>query len=144
VQIDARLREFRFGDWEGLTWAEITARNPELLEATDIIAAYKPPGGETIADVIDRWSSFQADLARENYERVLVVTHAGMLHAAMRATRPRGAEEVLAGRFRFLPASLTRLNVGANEETLALALSDAQHLEQNSPHWLGALESAEP
>jgi ribonuclease H / adenosylcobalamin/alpha-ribazole phosphatase len=144
VQTDARLREFRFGDWEGLTWAEITARNPELLEATDTIAAYKPPGGETIADVIHRWSSFHADLAREDHERVLVVTHAGMLHAVMRATRPRGAEEVIAGRFRFLPASLTRLRFKPNEETLALALSDAQHLDENSPHWLAAFESAGP
>lgn len=143
MQIDARLREFQFGDWEGLTWAEITARNPELLEATDIIAAYKPPGGETIGDVIHRWTSFQADLEGENYERVLVVTHAGTLHAVIRATRPRGAEDALAGRFRFLPASLTRLRLDDNQQAHAIALSDATHLEEQSPHWLEALASPE-
>jgi broad specificity phosphatase PhoE len=130
------LREFRFGDWEGLTWAEITARNPELLEATDIIAAYKPPGGETIADVISRWSSFHADMARENCERVLVVTHAGMLHAVMRATRPQGAEDAFAGRFKFRPASVTRLRFDDNRRAQAMALSDATHLDEQSPHWL--------
>jgi broad specificity phosphatase PhoE len=144
VETDVRLREFHFGEWEGSTWAEITARSPELLESTDIIAAYKPQSGETIADVIHRWSSFRADLAREDHERVLVVTHAGMLHAVMRATRPRGAEEAIAGHFRFLPASLTRLRFTPNEETLALALNDAQHLDENSPHWLAAFKCAGP
>jgi alpha-ribazole phosphatase len=138
VEGDARLREFHFGDWEGLTWGEITARDPELLSATDIIAAYDPPGGETLADVIQRWSSFHTDLARENDDNVLVVTHAGMLHALMRAIRPRGAEEVLAGRFRFLPASLTRIRFGENGAA-AVALSDARHLEENSPYWLEAV-----
>jgi broad specificity phosphatase PhoE len=141
VESDARLREFRFGDWEGLTWVEITDRNPQLLETSDTIAAYRPPGGETIADVIDRWKSFQADLEREDHERVLVVTHAGMLHAAIRAIEPYGAEDVLAGRFRFAPASLTQLRFDERRIAVAKALNDATHLEEQSPHWR---ESGQP
>jgi broad specificity phosphatase PhoE len=126
---DSRLREFRFGSWEGLTWPEIAASDPKLNDATDIIGAYAPPGGETIADVMERWKRFQADLVRAGHRRVVVVTHAGMLHAAIRATRPLGAEAVTAGRFRFTPASLTRVRIHADGSTVT-ALNDSRHLEE--------------
>jgi broad specificity phosphatase PhoE len=132
VATDPRLREFHFGEWEGLTWGEITDRRPHLRDATDIIAAYDPPGGETIDDVIARWKSFHADLVAANHERAVIVTHAGMLHAIVRATKPRGAEDVLAGRFRFLPASLTRLRLD-DRGAVALTINDAVHHTQNSP-----------
>jgi broad specificity phosphatase PhoE len=129
VTPDPRLREFRFGSWEGLTWAEIAALNPELKDATDIVGAYAPPGGETIADVIERWRQFQADLLRAGRGHVVVVTHAGVLHAAMRATSPLGAEAVTTGRFRFTPASLTRVRFDADGSTVT-ALNDSRHLEE--------------
>ena len=117
-------------------------RNPELLAASDIIAAYNPPGGERLADVVQRWISFHADLSSAAHERVLVVTHAGMLHALMRSLRPSGAEEVLAGRFRFQPASVTRVRIG-EDGTDAVTLSDVRHLDEDSPHWLEARCGAE-
>jgi broad specificity phosphatase PhoE len=129
VEIDRRLREFHFGEWEGAAWPQITARHPELIDASDIIAAYAPPGGETLADVTRRWNDFYAALQAARDERVLVVTHAGMLHAIMRATRPRGAEAAFAGRFRFLPASLTRLRFD-EDGVEALSLSDDEHLNE--------------
>jgi broad specificity phosphatase PhoE len=131
VETDPRLREFHFGEWEGLTWAEITVRHPEMLDATDIVAAYKPPGGETLPDLIRRWEDFHAGLRRNDRQRVVVVTHAGMLHAIVRSLEPRGAEEAIGGRFRFLPASLTRLRFDENGVE-ALALSDAGHLVERS------------
>ncbi len=144
VITDPRLREFAFGEWEGLTWLEIAARNPELNDATDIIGAYAPPGGETIADVIERWRSFHADLVQTGNGRALVVTHAGMLHAAMRAMLPRGAEPVFVGRFKFTPAALSRVVIDANGNAGVMGLNDARHLEAESPHWVGASESSEP
>lgn len=144
VLSDPRLREFAFGEWEGLTWLEIAARNPELNDATDIIGAYAPPGGETIADVIERWHSFHADLLHAGNGRALVVTHAGMLHAAMRAMQPRGAEPVFVGRFKFTPASLSRVVFDANGNAEVTELSDSRHLEAESSHWVRASESSEP
>jgi broad specificity phosphatase PhoE len=144
VILDKRLREFSFGEWEGLTWLEIAARNPSLSESTDIIGAYAPPGGETIADVIERWRSFHADVQRADERRVLIVTHAGMLHAAMRSMQPKGAEAVFVGRFKFTPASLSRVAVDANGDAEASEISDARHLETESPHWVRANESIEP
>jgi 2,3-bisphosphoglycerate-dependent phosphoglycerate mutase len=144
VILDRRLREFSFGDWEGLTWLEIAERHPELDDARDIIGAYAPPGGETIADVIERWQSFHADVQRAGEHRVLIVTHAGMLHAAMRSMQPKGAEAVFVGRFKFTPASLSRVTVDANGNAEVSEISDARHLEAESPHWVRANESIEP
>jgi len=141
---DPRLREFAFGEWEGLTWLEIAERNPELNDAPDIIAAYAPPGGETIADVIARWRSFHADLLRAGNARVLVVTHAGMLHAAMRSMRPKGAEPVFVGRFKFTPASLSRVAFDSNGDADVMELSDGRHLTADSPHWVRSSESSPP
>lgn len=141
VLTDPRLREFAFGEWEGLTWLEIAARNPELNDATDIIGAYAPPGGETISDVIERWRSFHADLMHTGNGRALVVTHAGMLHAAMRAMRPRRADDVFVGRFKFTPASLSRVAFDANGNAEVTELNDARHLEAESPHWVRVVES---
>ena len=142
VTTDARLREFHFGEWEGLTWAEISALHPDLNAKSDIVAAYAPPGGETLADVIGRWSSFQRDVLGERSGRVLVVTHAGMLHAAMRAMAPHGSEAVTGGRFRFTPTSLTRVVFDSDGSGRVTSLSDASHLDSDSSHWHEASRQA--
>jgi broad specificity phosphatase PhoE len=63
VEVDERLRELRYGEWEGLTHAEIEARDPELWASWDADpATTDPPGGECANDVSDRVRSFLADL----------------------------------------------------------------------------------
>jgi broad specificity phosphatase PhoE len=94
--------------------------------------------------VVARWRSFQQALPDEQTGRILVVTHAGMLHAAMRVMAPRGSEAVTAGRFRFTPTSLTRVVFEENGVSSATALSDGDHLEPDSPHWVRASESSPP
>jgi len=55
VSVSPAFMEMRFGDWEGLTVAEVTARFPEeyrqWADAPQLVAR---PGGETLADVRQR------------------------------------------------------------------------------------------
>ncbi len=53
--IDPDLREIAFGVWEGLTFAEAQARDPDHMAAwiADPVAV-APPGGETIATLLKR------------------------------------------------------------------------------------------
>jgi len=121
VQRDARWREFRFGEWEGLTWDEIVARWPHLREH-DASAAkrYTPEGGESFEDVCARVAQALDDLQRARHRHVLVVTHAGPLHAML---------QTLFGEMslRFSPASVTRVRIEDGHAEL-LALNEVAHL----------------
>jgi probable phosphoglycerate mutase len=63
VEVDDRLIECDYGRWEGLTNAEIEARDPELLERWVRDPAGTPtPGGESGDEVAARALSFLVDL----------------------------------------------------------------------------------
>lgn len=123
---DARLREFDFGDWEGLTWHEIASRHPELRDATDA-RTYAPPGGETFAAVRERVRAFLNDLARDGPAHAVVVTHAGPLHAILAELQLTTPQRQPA---RFSPAGITDISLDAGGAVL-LRFDDVSHLEES-------------
>ncbi len=129
VECDARWREFAFGEWEGLTWEQIVVRHPDLVDSASTgVRRYAAPGGESFDDVLQRVRDALADCAAGDFENVLIVTHAGPLHAMLHAFfghREAEMQEVLG--VRFAPASITRIEVAAGEATL-LALNDVAHV----------------
>lgn len=59
------LREMGFGDWEGLTWAEIEAGYPEIAQRKiHAWMAVTPPGGETWQEVAARAAAALAIIRR--------------------------------------------------------------------------------
>ncbi|MGD0862415.1 MAG: histidine phosphatase family protein [Candidatus Limnocylindrales bacterium] len=63
VEVDERLRELDYGRWEGLTYAEIDAHDPELRARWEHDpAATHSPGGESGDDVAARALGFLVDL----------------------------------------------------------------------------------
>jgi len=81
------LREIDFGDWEGLTWAEIELRDPaharRWLEAFPHTSA---PRGESFADFEARiLDEIDELLMLAEQKRVAVVTHGGVLRVVLRA-----------------------------------------------------------
>ncbi len=128
VAPDARLREFDFGLWEGLTWPEIVERFPDLAgKAPKQARNYTPTGGERFEDVEARVGAFLDDVRKlPNDAHVLVVTHAGALHAAFAVLAPLGADfEGIS----FANGSITRVAV-AGTRALLLSLSDVSHFER--------------
>jgi len=81
LQEEPRLREISFGEWEGMTYAEIQSRAPEALAAweQDPLEA-APPGGETIHQLAGRVELALKDM-RQKYssQTILVVAHGGPL-----------------------------------------------------------------
>lgn len=133
VQIDRRIREFDFGEWEGLTWPEIVERWPEFREHGATAAKlYQPEGGERFDDVCVRVESFLEDLRRTPREHVLVVTHAGVLHAVLEVLgesiqdRPGDGLSVS-----FSQASVTRITM-SGEQVRLITLNDVSHLSSAS------------
>jgi len=63
IDVDERLRELDYGRWEGLTHAEIEARDPELWGRWEYDpASTHAPGGESGDDVAVRLRGFLVDL----------------------------------------------------------------------------------
>ena len=75
------LREIHVGDWEGLTVDDVKERYPEHV-ATDWRSGW--PGGETYDELSARVLPALVSLADDHPgERVLAVTHAGPVRAAL-------------------------------------------------------------
>jgi broad specificity phosphatase PhoE len=109
IVTDTRLREFDFGAWEGLSWSEILERWPEVgAHAPTQARYYAPHGGESFDDVVARVQSFFDDVEStlEDDARVLIVAHAGTLHAALAVLRPPGIDPVTMS---FTNGSVTRI-----------------------------------
>jgi probable phosphoglycerate mutase len=84
VHLDARLIEQNWGDWEGLTRAEMLARDGEdafVQAGSQHGAAFRPPGGESIGELHTRVKSIFNDIASRG-EDAIAVSHAGVLRAA--------------------------------------------------------------
>lgn len=90
LEVDPRLRELDVGRWSGLTRSEIEARDGELLRAFERgEPEVRPGGGETRVEIRERSHAFVCDLiARHAGERILVVTHLGVIRALVPGAQP--------------------------------------------------------
>jgi broad specificity phosphatase PhoE len=82
--LDARLVEQNWGAWEGLTRAEILARDGEdafVKAGSNQGEAFRPGGGESTGELHARVADFLKDVARLNTDAA-VVAHLGVLRAA--------------------------------------------------------------
>jgi len=78
VRVDERLRDRDMGITDMLTGAGIRAKYPEEAERREWLGKfyYRPPGGESWADVALRVRAVLTDIAHtERHERVLVAAH---------------------------------------------------------------------
>ncbi len=84
VEYLADLREIDFGAWEGLTFAEIVARDPELVNQWAVWAAdFSFPGGEGLGQFQARIETVAANLRARPEETLLVVAHGGVIRALL-------------------------------------------------------------
>ena len=75
---DDRLKELSFGRWEGLTWKEVRARDPQGAAARERDKwGFVPPGGESYAMLTERVRPVLQNLARDT----VIVSHGGVARA---------------------------------------------------------------
>jgi alpha-ribazole phosphatase len=92
VVTDARLMELNFGEWEGKQWDEI---DRGLLDVWGERYIHEgPPGGESLLELVGRLREFLSEL--KGVEKVVVVSHAGVVRAAMHLLEGKGLEAVMA------------------------------------------------
>ena len=122
---DARLRELSFGAWEGKTWAEVAATDPDALASW-----YADPyehaqtKGERYADLETRVQTWLGTLPKAG--RILAFTHGGPIRAVLYGLT--GVPQRQAWRFEIGPASLTKLVLG-DAGAIVKTVGDVAHLE---------------
>ena len=85
TRVDARMKERSYGDWEGLTLDEIERRWPvEWAERRRDPFHFRPPGGESLADLMGRVAAAIDEVSSHDAERVAIVSH-GMTGRALLA-----------------------------------------------------------
>jgi broad specificity phosphatase PhoE len=79
-RLDDALKELTFGDWEGLTWPEVQARDPEGAAARAAAKwDFTPPNGESYAALARRIAPWLETIDRD----LLVASHGGVARALM-------------------------------------------------------------
>jgi broad specificity phosphatase PhoE len=76
--VDERLLEIAFGEWEGLTYADVLKRDKDVVARRESNKwGFTPPGGESYAQVTARISAWYATVERDT----LVAAHGGTARA---------------------------------------------------------------
>lgn len=82
IQLDDRLRELSFGDWEGHTWAEIERAYPTHAAKYIQNIANVPPNAESLPHYEMRIQSFIESI-RHTKGTHLIVSHGGTLRTLL-------------------------------------------------------------
>jgi alpha-ribazole phosphatase len=85
INKDGRLREISFGEWEGMSYNEIQAQSPDLLEKwMNDPAHIPPPNGETLIQLATRVKAAVDEIKPQHAEQtVLFVTHGGVIRTLL-------------------------------------------------------------
>ncbi len=129
IGLDERLREIYMGDWEGLTFETVQAREAEQFDHfCNRPHLFNKAGAETYQELFDRVSAFIRDLEAQHMEqKVLVVTHGATLLGFIMHYK----KENLADFWEWglcPPASLTHISVHQNEAEV-ISFGDNSHYQ---------------
>ncbi|GGQ50797.1 bifunctional RNase H/acid phosphatase [Kitasatospora griseola] len=128
VRIEEGLRELDFGDWEGLTYAEVMERHPEDLTAFFGSAKAKPTGSaESLTSLAHRAGQARDRiLARYPGKTVLVVSHVSPIKTLVRLAL--GAPPDAVHRMELSAASLCAVQYYSDGNASLRLLNDTAHL----------------
>jgi broad specificity phosphatase PhoE len=116
ASVEPALRDCDFGRWTGRAFDEVQAHEPDAIAEWLREPACAPHGGESIVDLIARVAQW-LDLRRAAPERVVAITHAAVIRAAI--VHAIEAPPQSFWRIDVAPLSLTRLSAANGRWTLA-------------------------
>ncbi|GAA2105159.1 bifunctional RNase H/acid phosphatase [Actinomadura alba] len=127
IRVEEGFRETDFGEWEGLTFAEVRERRPAEMDAWLADPSVAPPGGESFTDTLRR-VIIARDKLKVRYRRqtVLVVSHVTPIKLLLREAllAPMGALY----RMHLDVASLSTIDWYDDGPAVVRALNDTHHL----------------
>lgn len=132
VSVEEDLRETAFGDWDGLTFAEVRTRFPGQMDAWLASPAVAPPGGESFEDVSARVERCRDDLLAAHRGRtVLLVSHVTPIKTLVRLAL--GAPQETLFRMYLGPASLSEVAFYGDGNASLRCFNEEVHLRGDLP-----------
>ena len=133
VRTDERLRERDFGAFDGMTGAGIREQFPDEAKRRDLLGKfyYRPPGGESWADVALRVRSLLfTEGMRYDGERVLLVAHQAVIMVFRYVLEGLTEQELMTvdKQEQVANASVTRYETGADGGLELVAFNVVEHL----------------
>jgi broad specificity phosphatase PhoE len=126
VEVDDRLLELDYGEWDGKPLSEMRTPRGELWFADPTFA---PPGGESLVDVTARVEAFCRDrLQPDGDERIVAVSHVSPIKAAL--IWALGVDERATLRMQLGLASISTIGARANGVPYLVSFNDCAHLER--------------
>ena len=127
TETDDDLRETDFGDWEGLTLAEIQDRWPEAVRAWQRDPDQAPPRGESFAATACRVNrACERILGRHQGRTVLVVSHITPIKILL--CRALGVPLAAMYRFYLGSACINEIQWHGNDYAAVRRVNDTSHL----------------
>ena len=106
VRIEPRLAELDMGEWDGRRWDDLSGPVHEAWKADPW--GTRPPGGESAEDLVARVGALRAEVMAARPERLVLVTHAGVIRAWRSIGEGRPLAELFSEAVGF--GSLTRMS----------------------------------
>jgi broad specificity phosphatase PhoE len=133
VRTDERLRERDFGAFDGMTGAGIREQYPDEAARRDLLGKfyYRPPGGESWADVALRVRTLlMTEGMRYDGERLLLVAHQAVIMVFRYVLEGLAEQDLLDidKHEQVANASVTRYETGADGQLRLVAFNVVEHL----------------
>jgi probable phosphoglycerate mutase len=125
VEVDDRLIELDYGEWDGRPLAEMRDE-PGLGWLAD--PSFSPPGGESLIDVSARVESFCRERLSAGNERIVAVSHVSPIKAAV--AWALGVDERATLRMQLGLASITKVGARPGGGGYLVSFNDSAHLEE--------------
>ncbi len=130
IKAAPRLREMNFGTWEGLTYEEIQAYDPDVLArwGADVMD-FTPPGGENLRQFAQRVAPVLEEMRNDHPEEtVLLVAHGGSLQILLALALGLSPEKYW--QFYMKPGFVSEVSLYP-EGAIVNLLNDVCHLGKN-------------
>jgi probable phosphoglycerate mutase len=122
VEVDDRLVELDYGDWDGMAMGDIPATDWERWRADP---AFTPPGGESLVAVTTRVASFCDEFVPA--PGVVAVSHVSPIKAGV--CLALGVDELVTWRMQLSLASISRVDARADGGAYLLSFNETSHLK---------------
>jgi len=127
VELDDDLRECAFGDWDGLTFADVQEAFPDVLEKWLASTGVSPTGGESFDEVAERVASVRKKILADHPDRtVLLVTHVTPVKTLVRQAIEAPSRALF--RMHVNPASLSSVQWFGDGHASVTSFNETSHL----------------